>query len=154
MCASPTNAGELFEQAAKMFENALQAGISVQRESSKWFNETLSAFRSPQQWQTRNRAVVDQAWSLVRKSTDDALETLNANAKASLDLLDKAFQSRMPESDSEAQARSREAFETAIGSLRRNTEVIVHANTRLLECWSRMAEIILGDSNNNQPKAN
>lgn len=140
------NPNELFEQAAKMFESALSAGLTVQRESTRWFTEAMERIGSPQQWQSRNAAVLEEAVVTARKNADQALDTMNENAKASLDLLDKAFRAGKPESAADLESRSREAMETAIGSFRKNMEAVLHANTRAVESWSQIARILMDQS--------
>lgn len=142
MSASPTNPSELFEQAARAFETAVQAGITTQREFAKWLTDAMGGLGSPEQWQNRSRAAADEAISMVRKNTDEAIQMMNENAKASLGLLEKAFQARTTDPDSDAETRIRESLETAMGSLRKNMEVIVHANARALESWSQITKIM------------
>ena len=143
MSASRINPNDLFEQAARMFDSAMQAGITVQRESTKWFTDSLGHLGSPQQWQAKGQAAADEAISLVRKNTDEAIKMMNENAKLSLELLEKAFQARAPKSDADAETVTRESFETAMGALRKNVELIVGANSRVLESWSQIGKIIL-----------
>lgn len=150
MNVSPTNPNQLFEQAARMFEAAMQAGMTIQRESTKWFTETLGSLGSPQQWQAKSGAAADEAISLVRQNTAEAIQMLNENVKSSLELLDKAFQARLSEGGPDVESRTRESFETAIGSLRKNAEVMVHANSRVLESWSQIAKIMLDSANSKQ----
>ena len=38
---TPPNISELFEQSARLFENALKAGVAVQQDAAKWFTDTL-----------------------------------------------------------------------------------------------------------------
>jgi hypothetical protein len=155
MNVSPPNPTELFEQAARTFQSALEAGMSIQRETTKWFSQALGGLGSPQDWQARQQAVMEEGFSLARKNTDAAIQMMNENAKASLDLLDKAFQARLPESDSDSDAytRAHEAWETAMGSLRKNTEMMVHANTRVVESWTQIAKIVLGDAAAPKPQS-
>jgi hypothetical protein len=63
MNTSSASFTELFEQAARTFENTLKAGIAVQQESTKWFSDALRGLGAPQQWQSRNQAVMDQAFT-------------------------------------------------------------------------------------------
>jgi hypothetical protein len=136
----------MFEQAAKLFESAMQAGIKIQEQSAHSLSEMLGGFGSPQQWQQRTQAAVEEAMATAQKSFDEAIQAMNENAKASVDMLQKAFEARHGESASDTQARTREMWETAIGSLRRNTEVMLQANNRVMESWREMAGIMRGQS--------
>ena len=135
------NVNEMFEQAAKLFENALQAGIRIQQESSKSLMEMMSQAGSPQQWQKKAQTAMEQAMAIAQKNVDEALGVMNENAKSNLELLQKAF-SRPVESASDIQARTSEAWETAIGSLRRNAEMMVRSSNRVLESWNEIAKIM------------
>ena len=65
---------------------------------------------------------------------------MNDNAKLSFELLEKAFNSRQTEGVEDGATKVRELWETAMGGLRRNTEVLVQANSRLLESWKEVAK--------------
>ena len=141
MSTSTGSFNELFEQAARVFENALRAGITMKQETTKWFTETLRGMGSPQQWQARNEAAAEQATSTFQKNVDAGLQMMSENAKASLELLEKAFQARPAESDPDGRARSREMWETAVGSLRKKMEMMVQTNTRGIESWGKIVRI-------------
>jgi hypothetical protein len=66
---------------------------------------------------------------------------MTENAKTSLELLEKAFQTRSVESDPDGRVRSREMWETAMGSLRKNMEMMVQANARVIESWGGIVKI-------------
>jgi sialic acid synthase SpsE len=136
------NVNQMFEQAAKLFENALQAGIRIQQESTKSLTEMMSKAGSPQEWQKKAQTAMEQAFTTAQTNADEAIGVMNENAKSSLELLQKAFDSRQPESASDVQARAREAWETAIGSLRRNAEVMVQSSNRVVESWKEIAKIM------------
>ena len=118
------------------------AGITMQQESTKWFSETLRGLGSPQQWQARNEAATQQATSTFQKNVDAGLQMMNDNAKTSLELLEKAFQARPAESDPDGRVRGREMWETAIGALRKNMEMMVTANARVIESWGGIVRIV------------
>ena len=144
---------ELFEQAARVFENALRAGIAMQQESTKWFTETLRGMSSPQQWQARSQAATEQALSTFQKSVDAGLQMMNDNAKTTLDLLEKAYQARQGETQTDGRGQAREMWETAIGALRRNMDMMVHTNARVIESWGAIVRIMCGDNVAQQPPA-
>jgi hypothetical protein len=79
-----------------------------------------------------------------QKNMDEAVQVMNENAKTSMDLLQKAFQTR-PADSTEAQSRTLEMWETSLGFLRRNTEAMLRANTRVVETWTEMAKKVNGE---------
>jgi hypothetical protein len=133
---------ELFEQAARVFENGLRAGTTMQQETTKWFAETLRAVGSAQQWQVRNQAAIEQAMSTFQKNVDAGLKMMNENAKTSLELLERAFDARPIEPDPDSHARSREMWETAMGALRKNMQMMVEANARVVESWGGIVRVV------------
>ena len=136
MSAATANYEELVEQSARLFENALKAGITVQQQSAKWFAETLRGL-ARSQWQTKGQAAAEQVMSVVQKQAEETIRNMTESAKSSMELLEKAFEVRQNDSAAEHEARNREIWESALGSLRKNTEAMVNANARVIESWSR-----------------
>ncbi|MFZ5831968.1 MAG: hypothetical protein ACOY3P_17935 [Planctomycetota bacterium] len=141
-----THYKQVFEQAAKLYESAVHAGIQIQEHTLKSLGETMGSFGSPADWQKRNEAAAWQALGAAQKNTDDAIRMMNENAKTCVDLLQSAFNVRQDESSAETQGHVREMWETAIGSLRRNIEVMLQANNRVLESWREIMKIMNGRS--------
>jgi type I site-specific restriction endonuclease len=135
-------ANEMFEQAAKLFETAIQAGIKMQEEAVHSLGDMMRGLGSPQQWQKQTQAALEQAFTAAQQNVDETIRMMNENAKTSLDLLQKAFDACQDGSPAETRAHAREMWETAIGSLRRNTEVMLQANNRVLESWREMAKLM------------
>ncbi len=66
---------------------------------------------------------------------------MNENAKTSLALLEKAFDARPAESDPDGRIRSREMWESAMGALRKNIQMMVEANARVIESWGGIVRV-------------
>ncbi len=137
---------KMFQQAAALFENAMEAGIKLQEQTTKSFSRMMSQLGSPETWQQRTQAAVEQTLSTAQQNLDETMRVMTENAKTSLDLLQEAFENRPGESGGDAETKTRELWETAMGSLRRNTEVMVQANNRVLESWKEIAKIMRGDA--------
>ena len=145
MATATTNqASELFGQAAKSFESAIQTGLKLQEESIKFLAEMLNDLGSPQKWQKKTQAVMNEVITTSQKNMDEAVQVMNENAKTSMELLQKTFETR-PADVKEAQSRTMEVWETTLSVLRRNTEAAARANTRLVEGWTEMAKKANGD---------
>ena len=144
MSTGTTNYQELVEQSARLFENALKAGITVQQQSAKWFGETLRGMgASP--WPGKGQAAIEQVMSAVQKQTDDTIRNMSENAKTSMDLLEKAFEIRQNGVAAESETRNREMWEAALNTLRKSSDAMVHANTRLIESWCNVARAFCCD---------
>ncbi len=148
------NANEMFEQAARLFESAMQAGIRIQEQSVRSMSELTARLGSAQEWQKQAQSIFDRSISAVQENLDESLRMMNENAKTSLDLLEKAFRARQGESASDTQNRVRETWETAIGALRRNTEVMLQSNGRVLESWRDIVQMMQGEKNGSPMEGN
>jgi hypothetical protein len=137
-------ASELFGQATKSFESAIETGLKLQEESVKFITDMLNDLGSPQKWQKKSQAVMNEIITSSQKNMDEAVQVMNENAKTSMQLLQKTFETR-PADANEAQSRTLELWETTLGVLRRNTEAAVRANSRLVEAWSEMAKKVNGE---------
>ena len=138
--SSTPTASDLFEQASRTFQSAVRSGIKLQEESTRWFTELIHQLGSPQEWQERTQAVMEDTIGLAQKNTEEAIRLMNQNAEAGMNLMRKALEAWQAESSSEAQSKTREAWEIALGAMHTNTEAIVQANTRNLERWADAAK--------------
>jgi hypothetical protein len=147
--ATTADFSELFEKSASLFENALKAGVTVQQDSAKWFADTLRGLGVSQQWPSKNKAALETALAAAKKNVNEGVQLMSENVKASLDLLDKAFQARHTDSEAENRDRAREMWEGAVASLRKNTETMVQANARVIESWASIARMMCGEAAQN-----
>ncbi len=152
MGTATANYEELVEQSARLFENALKAGITVQQQSAKWFAETFRGLGGSQ-WQNKGQAAAEQVMTVVQKQAEETIRNMNDSAKSSLELLQKAFEIRQDGSMAEHETRNREIWESVLGSLRKNTETMVNANARVIESWGAIARALCGDEACEKPKA-
>jgi hypothetical protein len=136
------NVNEMFSQAARVFQNAIEAGIRVQEQTTKTMSEIISGFNSPQKWQEQAQSTVEQMMASAEKGMHDVVELMSENTKTSLDLLEKAFEAQAAMAKGDGQGQTRELWETAIGSYLRNAEIMVQANSQMLESWRQMAEVL------------
>jgi anionic cell wall polymer biosynthesis LytR-Cps2A-Psr (LCP) family protein len=137
-------ASEIFGQATRSFESAIQTGLKLQEDSVRFMTDMLNDIGSPQKWQQKTQAVMNEIISSSQKNMDEAVQVMNENAKTSMDLLQKAFQSR-PADTNEAQSRTLELWESTLGIVRRNSEAALRANTRIVEAWTEMAKKVNGE---------
>lgn len=144
MATNNQAASELFGQATRSFESAIQTGLKVQEDSVRFMTDMLNDIGSPQKWQQKTQAVMNEIVNSSQKNMDEAVQVMNENAKTSMDLLQKAFQAR-PADSNEAQSRTLELWESTLGILRRNSEAVLRANTRLVETWTEMAKKVNGE---------
>jgi hypothetical protein len=137
--ATSNPASELFGQAARSFEAAIQTGLRLQEESLKCMTDMLSDIASPQNWQKKAQAKMSQIMAISQQSIEETIRVMNENAKTSMECLQKAFHSQ-PGEPKEAQAKTMEMWETALGVVRRNTEAALRANRRAVETWAEISK--------------
>jgi hypothetical protein len=145
------DASELFGQSMRMFESAMRTGAKMQEESARWFSSMVTNFGSPQGWQKRTEEMMAETLNVTQKNVEEALKVMNQNAKTGLELLQKAFEARQADDSTDAQSKSRELWETALGALRSNTEAMLQANARLAETWAEVARKVGREVPEEQP---
>lgn len=139
MATSSNQASELFGQASRSFEAAIQSGLKLQEESVKCLTEMLGDLTSPQKLQKKTQSIISGVMASSQQTIDETISTMNANAKASLDLLQKAMHAK-PSNPEEVQSKTVELWETALSAFRRNTEAMLKANSRVMTAWTEMAK--------------
>src|SRR5271167_873380 len=82
---------ELFEQAMKNYEQALQAGLKLQQESAKWWMEMMTQAGAPQEWRTKVNELASESMSVVQRRMEENLKLVEQSSRTSLDLLGKAM---------------------------------------------------------------
>lgn len=140
MSTTTERANELFSQAIETFETAIKTGVRMQEEYTRWFTDMLGDLGSPQEWQTKSQAIINESIQMAQRNVDEAIRMMNQNTKTAMELTQRAFEARQVGSASDAQAKTREIWETALGALRTNTEAVVQANSRMLESWTELAK--------------
>lgn len=148
--ATSTAARQLVEQATRMFQSAWDAGIKIQEESAKALTSLMKEGASAQQWQHRTRSVMDQSLACAKENMDAAIQVVNENTKIGLDLLAKAFEAPQATTEADVKSRTHQAWETSVGSWRRNTDMLVQAHRRLLESWQEVAQIVCSTNGTKQ----
>jgi hypothetical protein len=140
MSTTTERANEVFGQTIETFENALKNGVKMQEEYARWFTETLSDLGSPQDWPSKAQAILNEAIQMAQGNVEQGIRMMNQNTKTAMDMMQRALDVRQAGSAADAQAKTREIWETALGALRTNTEAVVQTNNRMLESWSELAK--------------
>lgn len=147
--ATAANVSDLFRQAVETFQDAIRSGVKIQEDSAKRFTEVLRGLGSPLDWQKNTQLMVNEAIAATQRNMDESIRLMNHNAQTAMGLLQKAFEIRTNgaapgEAAAEGAASSDEMWETALGAMRTNTQVILQANARVLESWAQLAQEITG----------
>ena len=123
---------------AEMMEQAMQAGLKLQEESSKWWTESLAQSATPADWQKRWSASPSDAIRLVQKRMDDSLRLLEQSNRTSLELLKQAMAVTTVESPGDTQAKLQEMWEASLEALRKNAHAVTQTNAKVVESWMQL----------------
>ena len=126
---------ELFEQAMKNYEQALQAGLKLQQESAKWWMDLVNQAGSPEDWQSKVKELATETVPITQKRMEENLKILEQSSRTSLDLLSRAMDAVKADSPSAGQAKMQEMWETSLEAVRTNAAAINQANAKWVESW-------------------
>lgn len=126
---------ELFEQAMKNYEQALQASLKLQQESAKWWMDLLSHTGSLPEWQAKLNQMSADSMSIAQRRMEENLKLIEQGSKTSLQLLKKAMETANVDTLPAAQAKVEELWQASLEALRSNANAISQANVKWLESW-------------------
>jgi hypothetical protein len=129
---------ELMEQAMKNYEQALQGGLKLQEESSRWWSDCMAQTAAPSDWQKRWKNAANQTIPIVQKRMEDSLRLIEQSSRTSLDLLKQAFAVSANDSTTNAQAKLQELWEASLEALRNNAQAVAQANGKFVESWVQL----------------
>ena len=126
---------ELMEQAMKNYEQALQAGLKLQEESSKWWSDFMTQSAAPADWQKRWKTTANQTIPIVQTRMEDALRLLEQSSRTSLELLKQAVTVTTSDSSASAQMKLQQLWEASLETMRNNAQAVAQANAKVVESW-------------------
>lgn len=127
---------DLFDQALETFGGALRAGVKFQEDMTHWWNDAMGQFGSVQEWQKKSCAVLTDAIPTAQKSADEFMKVVDQNYRCGMDLLKRTLETGRCESTAEAQAKTQDIWEQAMGAMRSNAQAMAQANVRSMESWA------------------
>ncbi len=134
--ATATQSGEhLFRRAMDAWESALESGVKLQEESTRWLRETLCNSHTLSEWQHKAQTGTAEAIAKARESLDEGVRVMNQQAEASVRLVQKALDAPRNGSPADAPAKVAEWWQMAAESLCANTEAVLKANSSMLTAW-------------------
>lgn len=133
-----TPISELMEQAMKNYEQALQAGLKLQEESSRWWTGLMNPASAGAEWQKRWQKTASQSLPLVQKRMEESLRLVEQSSRTSLDLLKRAIALTASDSSANAQTKLQELWEASLGAVQNNTRAVCEANAKFTEAWMQL----------------
>jgi predicted RNase H-like HicB family nuclease len=144
---SPTQTSDdLFHQAMHAWESAVESGVKMQEEYTKWLRQTCCESGAIKDWYSKTQSAVGETVAKVQGNIDEAVRLVNQQAESSIRLVQKAMEARQTEAAPDAQARLAEWWEAALETARSNTQAVLAANSRMLATWSEMARKVNGEA--------
>ena len=126
---------DLFDQALKSYEQAMQTGVKMQEESAKVFSDLVTQATSPQDWQKQMKCVADDFIPQTQKTVDEGLKLIEHSSKSSIELLRKAVAISQSGSAPDAQAKWLGLWEASLSAMRDTAAAVTQANNKAIESW-------------------
>ncbi len=145
MATATQNSDELFRQAMAAWQSAVESGVKMQEESAKWMRQMFDS-DSLSEWYNKGQAAAGEAMAKVQENIDEAIRVINQQAESSMKLMQKALEARQGEGGVDAGIRFAEWWETAMDSMRMNTQAMLKANSRIIGTWSELARKVNADT--------
>jgi hypothetical protein len=123
---------DLFDQAAKNYEQVLKTGLKLQQESAKLWTGVLGESGVPDV-QGKCKALLDDLVPQTQKNINECLKLIEQNSRASVDLLKKAVAVTQSSSVQDSQAKVLNLWETSWNTACETTQAITQANTKAME---------------------
>jgi hypothetical protein len=82
---------EVFQEAMRSYEKALNAGILLQEESVNLWKDLLTKLGSPEEPQAKLESMTADAFSQARKRMEEFVETFNRMSNQTIDLFEKTL---------------------------------------------------------------
>ncbi len=123
---------DLFDQAAKNYEQMLKTGLKLQQESAKLWTGVLGGAGVPDA-QDKCKALLDNLIPQTQKNINECLKLIEQNSRASVDLLKKAVAVTQTTSIQDSQAKVLNLWEASWNTACETTQAVTQANTKAME---------------------
>jgi len=138
--ATSESIAELFHEAMRSYEKALQSGIQLQEESVKLWQELLTKLVSPEELQAKLESMTAHAFPQARKRMEEFVETFNRTSNQTIDLFEKTFGVYHATSPTDAQRRLQDLIESSLTALRANVHSALNTNANIIASWKELAD--------------
>jgi len=126
-------------QGVRAFQEAVQTAASLQQDSVKHL-QLLGNVALPV-WQTTAQTVVHEMVALAQMSTEETLQAMERNLRASMELWQESFDVRPEEGEPKMQDKITGIWKTMMKIVHTNTEAAARANQRLVEAWAHVGRV-------------
>lgn len=134
---------DLFRQAIRAWESAAETGVKMQEESAKWLRQTFSSETgSMTDWYNKSQSILSETIVKSQENIDETVRLMNQQAESSIRLIQKALEAKGGESEADAREKFTQWWETAVETMRANSEAVLNSNRKVLATWTEMAKKI------------
>ena len=128
----------MFDEALKVFDQVMQSGVKLQKETSKCWTEIISDSSLPNEWQEKAKKAAAESMNLSQVQLKEIVKIMEDQSKAGMDLLQKALSTAQSKDLKEGQAKTRELWEGCFESVRNNAQTLIKQNAKALENWQNL----------------
>jgi hypothetical protein len=143
---TPSDLNDLFKQAVETFQTAVRTGVKLQEESTRRFTTLLRDFGSPLEWQKNAQQMMSESIEATQKGIEESIRMVNQNAQTAMAMMQKAFETQP--TNGAPEVKPEEIWDTALGALRSNAQVVLEANSRLVESWTQLVKESMSKAQN------
>jgi hypothetical protein len=126
------------DQMMKNYEQALRAGLKLQEEAWQWWISALNQTAAAPDWQKRFVKLTSAASEWVpaaQKRAEEMMGWMEANARSSADLAQKAVEAAQATGLTDSQAKWMEFWKTSMGAARCNMDALLQIGSRTVDSW-------------------
>jgi hypothetical protein len=134
---------ETADQAMKNYEQALRTGLRFQEEAWQCWSAMLNQSASNQEWQkyvSNATATANGVLPATQKRMEEAMELMEKNTKAGVDLIKKAVDAAQASGYAEGQAKWMEFWKASLGLARFNAENAMLMSSRAVDSWMNLVQ--------------
>lgn len=127
---------ELFDQAVKSYEHALQTGVKLQEDAARWWTNLFHQTAWTQDWHRQMSSVMSQAIPTAQKNMEESIRLIDQNSKSSLNFFKRAVDAPRSGDASDMQTHVQEMWQSSLNVLQSNMQAISESQARLMESWT------------------
>lgn len=126
----------MFKQTGDVFSQACSAGLKLQEETKRFWQETWG--KSVDQAYTQAEKISREMLPAAKKNVQQLHRMFNEQGKRGLDAVGKSFESTEASFDDGIADRNADLWRTTYQSMRSGLDTMVNANAKMLENWGQM----------------
>jgi translation initiation factor 2 alpha subunit (eIF-2alpha) len=128
----------IFEEAIKIFEQVMQSGVKLQKDTTKCWNDMVNDAALPNEWQEKAKKAAADSINLSQTQLKETVKLMENQSKVGLELLQKALDASQTKDLKEAQTKTRELWESCFTTVQDSAKTLIQQNAKALESWQSL----------------